>query len=103
MQPSTLKVYFVENVETGRIKVGFTTGPVSARVATLQTGSDCDLRLLGAVIADVSIGTTERQLHRKLGQWRHRGEWFTRDILPVVRQLLQESLSSRAQSSTSLT
>jgi hypothetical protein len=103
MQPSTLKVYFIENVETGRIKIGFTTRPVVSRVAALQTGSDCELRLLGAILASEALGTTELQLHRKLSQWRHRGEWFTRDVLPVVRQLLQESLSSRAQSSTNLT
>lgn len=89
MQTSTLRVYFIENVETGRIKIGFTTGPVAARIAALQTGSDCDLRLLGSVICDESAGTTERQLHRRFSQWRHRGEWFTRDVMPFVKQLLQ--------------
>lgn len=103
MKPSTLRVYFIENVETGRIKIGFTTGAVAARLNTLQTGSDCELRLIGVLVANESLGTTELQLHRRLSQWRHRGEWFTRDVLPVVRQLLQEALSSRPQSSTSLT
>lgn len=103
MKTSTVRVYFVENVETGRIKIGFTTGPVTMRVATLQTGSDCELRLIGSVVADAVLGTTERQLHRRLGQWRHRGEWFSREVLPTVKQVLQEALSSRLQSSTSLT
>lgn len=103
MQTSTLKVYFIENAETGRIKIGFTTGAVSARVSALQTGSDCDLRLIGAIAADELLGTTERLLHRRLSQWRHRGEWFTREVLPFVQKLLQEAQSSSSQSSTSLT
>ena len=84
------KVYFIENTETGRIKVGFTTGSVNARVIALQTGSDCQLRLLGSVVADQEAGTTELQLHRLFSRWHHRGEWFTREILPMVVKLLSE-------------
>jgi hypothetical protein len=82
------KVYFVENIETGRIKIGFTTSSVNARVLSLQTGSDCQLRLLGAVVADEETGTTELQLHRQFSQWHHRGEWFTREVLPLIRGIL---------------
>ncbi len=83
-----IKVYFIENTETGRIKVGFTTGSVNARVEALQIGSDCLLRLLGSVVADQDAGTTELQLHRLFSQWHHRGEWFTSEILPRVREIL---------------
>ena len=82
------KVYFIENTETGRIKVGFTTGSVNARVEALQIGSDCLLRLLGSVVADQDVGTTELQIHRLFSQWHHRGEWFTAAILPQVREIL---------------
>jgi hypothetical protein len=82
------KVYFIENVETGRIKVGFTTGSVNLRLSTLQTGSDCQLRLLGAVESDHEKGTEELQLHRRFSRWHHRGEWFTREILEDVQNLL---------------
>lgn len=85
-----IKVYFIENVETGRIKVGFTTGSVNVRMGQLQIGSDCELRLLGVVTADEVKGTTESQLHMKFAKWHHRGEWFTRIILPFVRELLHE-------------
>jgi hypothetical protein len=83
------KVYFVENTETGRIKVGFTTGLVVRRLRALQTGSDSELRLLGVVPADPDTGTAEAQLHRKFSRWRYRGEWFTRDILPLVKAILE--------------
>jgi hypothetical protein len=83
------RVYFVENIETGRIKVGFTTSSVNKRVAQLQTGSDCELRLLGVVLSEEDHGTTERQLHLRFAEWHHRGEWFSPQILPLVRELLR--------------
>lgn len=91
MSSSTeLKVYFVENTETGRIKVGFTTGSVTNRLRALQTGSDCALRLLGVIAALQENGTTERQLHLSFSKHRHRGEWFTSEIFPEVIRLLRE-------------
>jgi hypothetical protein len=96
MEGSTrVKVYFVENTETGRIKIGFTAGAVSMRVAQLQTGSDSLLRLLGVVEADDALGTAERQLHLKFAKWHYRGEWFTRAALPLVRDVLHEAKGRR--------
>jgi hypothetical protein len=93
MEASTqTKVYFIENVETGRIKVGFTTRSVAKRMASLQTGSDCELRLLGVVVACELKGTTELQLHRKFAKWMHRGEWFTSEIRPLVLEILRAAL-----------
>jgi len=105
MEPSTrfdfggttrTKVYFIENVDTGRIKVGLTTSTVYSRLVALQTGSDCELRILGVLYSDREHGTTEWQLHQRFGMHRHRGEWFTREILPMVRELLhQEAVRQR--------
>ena len=90
MKPSTrTKVYFIENIETGRIKVGFTTTTVYSRLMALQTGSDCELRLLGVLYADPERGTTEYLLHSRFRPHHHRGEWFTREILPAIRELLR--------------
>jgi hypothetical protein len=89
------KVYFIQNIETRRIKVGFTTSSVNARVAQLQTGSDSELRLLGVVTADASRGTTEGQLHLAFAEWQYRGEWFTEEVFPRVRQILREENSRK--------
>ena len=83
------QVYFVENVETGRIKVGFTDGSVTQRLATLQTGSDAQLRLLGVIPALPGEGTTESQLHRRLRRFHYRGEWFSRGAFNVIRELIE--------------
>ena len=93
------KVYFVQNVETRRIKVGFTASSVNQRVVQLQTGSDSELRLLGVVTADETMGTTEGQLHLEFAEWHHRGEWSTEVILPRVQQLLREEAARRGRES----
>lgn len=85
------KVYFIENVETGRIKVGFTTSTVASRLAKLQTGSDCELRLLGFVEVVKGVGLAEAQLHRKFAAHHHRGEWYSREILPEVLAILRQA------------
>jgi len=93
------KIYFVENIETKRIKIGFTVSSVAQRMTQLQTGSDSELRLLGVITADEEKGTTERQLHSKFSEWHHRGEWFTGEILVRVREMLREEESLRGQGS----
>lgn len=99
MAPSTpTKVYFIENVETGRIKVGFTTGTVYSRLQSLQTGSDSELRIVAVLIADPDYGTAEWQLHQKLAVHHYRGEWFTREIMPLIRELIREEALRQEQS-----
>jgi hypothetical protein len=85
------QIYFVENAETKRIKVGFTDGPVAKRLRALQTGSDAPLRLLGIVPAFEHLGTTEMQLHRKLRRFHHRGEWFNKEALTMIREILEKN------------
>ena len=87
------KIYFIENTETKRIKVGFTTSSVALRLAQLQTGSDSELRLLGVVVSNESRGLTEGRLHLEFAEWHYRGEWFTAEILPLVLELLRPAKS----------
>lgn len=65
-------VYFIECAETGLVKIG-TAHCVAARLASLQTGSAADLRLLGTSPGGLSA---ERELHRRFVGQRVRGEWF---------------------------
>jgi len=81
------KIYFIENTETRRIKVGFTTSSVTLRLAQLQTGSDSELRLLGVVVS--TDGLTESRLHLRFAEWHYRGEWFTPEVLPMVLEILR--------------
>jgi len=87
--PIKIKVYFIENIETGRIKVGFTSSSVNARMAQLQTGCDSKLRIIGVITSDKKRGTTEKQLHLLLSEWHYRGEWFTKDALPQIVRLIR--------------
>ncbi len=64
-------VYFV--VADGAIKIGFSAN-VSKRMAQLQTGAACKLKLLAIYPgADRSI---EKRLHETFADFRLEGEWF---------------------------
>jgi hypothetical protein len=68
----------------GACKVGKCTGSPLVRLATLQTGSARELKLL-AYTDDVS----ERAAHKKLWAAHLRGEWFkTEAVLALVNQWL---------------
>lgn len=65
------------------IKVGWTTGPVAARLNALQTGNS---RRIG-VLAEIrnAENALESHLHDVLGEWNIGGEWFARS--PLLRRI----------------
>lgn len=81
------EVYFVRCTLTGRIKVGFTAGKVSARFDVLQSSSPTRLEFLGSVAADQGL---EERLHGRLRSACVGGEWFApeRRVMAVVRAYL---------------
>lgn len=66
-------VYFIQAAGNGRVKVGYTGGPVAQRLRQLQVGSPVELRVLST---RPGTRATETALHRKLARWRSHGEWF---------------------------
>ena len=66
-------IYFIQQGDTGPIKIGYTDGSVENRLRTLQTGSPKKLTLLGFI-----TGTQEQEklLHRFFHAERIAGEWF---------------------------
>lgn len=81
-----MAVYFVQNGETKRIKIGSSDKPKS-RISNLQTATDCELKLLGTIPGDVVV---EKQLHEEFADHRHRGEWFDGAILAAIEKLVAE-------------
>jgi len=65
-------VYVILAEEVRRIKVGISTSP-KARLAGMQTGSPCTLKLLAVARGSLY---DERNLHKKLTQFHAHGEWF---------------------------
>ncbi len=69
----TVRVYFIEAIGLGKIKIGRTKGDPMERMRSLSTGSPCELRLLGHI--DGNDGT-EKELHMRFSHIRMSREWF---------------------------
>lgn len=67
------RIYFVQAGTSGPIKIGYTAGPVSRRLAALQTSHPDRLRLLAEIEGDRAV---EAGLHRRFVAHRRQGEWF---------------------------
>ena len=70
-------VYFV--AADGRIKIGFTAGPVEKRIKHFRTYLTGPIEIIGHMDGDVRV---ERAVHGHLKQYRLQGEWF-RDCAEV--------------------
>lgn len=70
-------VYFIFNLDSNAIKVGFTQD-VRKRLAALQTSSPAQLELLGAIKTQsaTTAKQLEKDLHQQFAQWHLSGEWF---------------------------
>jgi hypothetical protein len=74
-------VYFVQPKQGGPIKIGTTrSNLIENRISALQTGNPYPLILLRIVYGDVTV---EHEIHRRLANYRLKGEWFipTNEVL----------------------
>jgi hypothetical protein len=79
----TDKLYFVEEKNTGNIKIGRTSRPIEERMITLQTANSSALALLKCVPASP---VEEVRLHARFRAAKVRGEWFrpTPELLAYI-------------------
>lgn len=77
-------VYFIEDFNSN-IKIGYTSN-IKVRAASLQTGNAEKYRCIIFVEVD-NPKELERDLHKKLAQYRIQGEWFNCDMLPISIEL----------------
>ena len=79
-------VYFVQEAELLRIKIGFTTSHPLQRLKTLANASSQALIFLGFQIGDELL---EKKLHAKFNAIHCRNEWFhaAPDLLAYIEKL----------------
>lgn len=70
-------VYAIQEMETGRIKLGISKNP-NERIKQLQTGNSNTLMLIGYHKAENHY-ESEKMNHDENKNHRIRGEWFTED------------------------
>ena len=73
--PLRCRVYVIEAVGTGLVKIGRTDRCSQDRLKELQATSPHKLRVLFTMRGD---DTTERELHERFAEHRVRGQWFER-------------------------
>lgn len=82
--PKSIKgyVYFVQGINGGAIKIGYSDNP-ETRLKALQTGYPDILKILLLV---PGTEKTERYFHNKFAEYRLNGEWFRpeQDILKEI-------------------
>ncbi len=77
-------IYFIENLETKHIKIGFTTD-IKNRLSNLQTSSPYELKVLAVCEGN---DKTEKELHIKFNDYHTRGEWFNpnKELIDYISQ-----------------
>jgi hypothetical protein len=83
--PDAPRVYFIQGVQGGPIKIGYTRSPGSSRLSMLQTGNPHELRVTREIAGDRDL---ERFLHNRFAHCRVIGEWFAstdRDLVRLAR------------------
>lgn len=74
-------IYFILNYDSEAVKIGIAKN-VKRRIASLQTSSPSELKLLGKIQAE-SVSKArelEQSLHKTFDEYRVRGEWFKADV-----------------------
>lgn len=72
------RVYFIEAVDGGFVKIGWSCRPLQSRLAALQSGCPLLLVIRGEIAGTMA---TERLYHKRFASLRVRpnGEWFRND------------------------
>lgn len=78
-------VYFIQCTETERVKIGKADDPIQ-RLSAIRSHSPTHVVLLGAIQGGVK---KERELHERLAEYNHHGEWFELpgDLLDQLKYL----------------
>ena len=87
-------VYFIQEEETGRIKIGFTEKHPEGRLKDFQTGNSNKLILLGYIEGTYQ---DESNLHQKFSEERGNGEWFefSTKLKEGIKELLEEAVEGK--------
>lgn len=81
-------VYFAQDLENYKVKIGFTTD-YQTRLKALQTGSPNVLEMVLVLKGGTAY---EKVLHKKFKKYNFRGEWFT--YCEEIRDFIKENLKN---------
>jgi hypothetical protein len=68
-------VYFIQNLVTKNVKIGFTTASPEFRRRQMQTSNDCELKIIHQIKSD-QPDLEEKFYHNLFAHLRIQNEWF---------------------------
>ncbi len=79
-------LYFLQVAPFGPVKIGWTSGCVTARMRAIQQSSPYEIKWLGVAELPKS---SEKDAHKTLAAYHLRGEWFypTPDVMAFVEHI----------------
>lgn len=88
-------VYFIQEAELKRVKIGFTTGHPLRRLRKLANATSQELTFLGFQVGNEDL---EKKLHDKFAYCHYRNEWFcpAQELLSYIDDLPYGSEFERA-------
>jgi len=86
-------IYFIRNIVSGNIKIGFSDTP-KKRLKDLQTGSHDKLLLIKTIPGDREL---EAQFHQQFSHCRLDGEWFspTDELVEFIKGQDRKALAGK--------
>lgn len=87
-RPKAGIVYFIQDVVTLAIKIGFCVKNPEKRLAALQTGNSNTLRLLGHIAGS---DAHEKSLHARFSCFHLKGEWFSHHVSEILEGILKST------------
>jgi len=91
-------ICFIRNTVTGDVKIGCAKDPEKTRKSLQKQTSD-RLELLGAIQGEKG---DRWRLHNQFHQHRKQGEWFGKEVLPHVQQLIEQERRNPQQPNQTL-
>lgn len=90
-----MPVYFVQSIDGGPVKIGWTTN-LKERLSRIQKDLSINLKLLG--ILNTPSKHEERRIHKQFKHIRLYGEWFddTSELLDFIANLNDDTLTNSA-------
>lgn len=85
-KPQSKHIYIFENTLFPIVKIGMSDNPAK-RLTTIESASGFPLKLAYESTPVIRPGIVEALIHKKLKEYRQKGEWFTLSVAEAIKEI----------------